>query len=141
MFAKKRNKGIVTAGLVAASVMMFLRDPILAIVGDVLSGSMSVDISDMQTRLLILGTFYLLAGLVMATRGAQATSIAFSAAMWTIGLAAFWLIYAYTLGPIIQGFDSPVEASADVWQVNIGSEAMSLLAVVGAFFGKLRPVK
>lgn len=138
MFQPKSRKGVVKTGLVAASVMLFLRDPIMAPVGDLLSSRFGVNVADMSIYMGLIALYYIGAGMVLGAQVKNASSVAFSAAFWTIGLAVFWLVYTYSLGPILQGTEAMAFPAPEVWALNFGVEAMAFLAVVGAFLARIK---
>ena len=139
MFQKKTAKGgVMRPGLVAAAVMLFLRDPIMAPVGDILSNAFGVDTGSNPVFLGLIALYYFIAGLYIAGRMPNPARVAMSAGFWTIGLSVFWLVYSYSLAPVLQGVVAPAFPAPEVWVTNFGVEAMTFIAVVGAFVGKLK---
>lgn len=139
MFQKKTAKGgVMRLGLVAAAVMLFLRDPIMAPLGDFLSHRVGFDTSNMSVYMGLIAFYYFFAGLYIAKRMPNPTGVAMSSGFWTIGLTVFWLVYTYSIGPILQGVEATAFPAAEVWALNFGVEAMAFITVVGAFVGKLK---
>jgi hypothetical protein len=139
VFQKKTAKGgVVRSGLVAAAVLLFLRDPLITPVSDFLSNRVGVDTSNMTVFMGLIAVYYLIGGIYIAKRMNNPTAVAISAGFWTVGISVFWLVYSYSIGPILQGVVAPAFPTPEVWAVNFGVEAVAFVAVIGAFIGKLK---
>lgn len=138
MFQRRTNDGVVRAGLVAAAVMLFLRDPLLAPIGDFLAHRLDMNFGNMSAYMGLIAIYYFIAGLFISNSVKNSTGVAMSAGFWTVGLAVFWLLYTHTIGPVIQGVVAPAFPAPEVWALNLGVEAMAFVSVAGAFVSKLK---
>ena len=138
MFQRRTSDGVFRSGLVAASVMLFLRDPILAPISDFISYRLDMDLGNMFTYMGIFAIYYFIAGFILTSKVKNPSGVAVSASFWTLGLALFWLLYTHTLGPAIEGMVAPDFPMLEIWAQDLGVEAMAFFAVVGAYVGKLK---
>lgn len=138
MFQRRTSDGVFRSGLVAAAVMLFLREPIMAPISDILSGILGVDVSGDGTYMSLVAVYYFIAGFFLVSRFKAPTSVALSVGFWTVGLELFWLIYIYFLGPIIQGAVAPAFPEVSIWLSNFGIAAMAFATIIGAFVGKIK---
>jgi len=136
--AKNASRGnIIMAGLVAAAIMAFLREPISSPFQDFFTTHLLIGMEPMQLHLVILAIYYGICGLFMTRAGHPPVPIAMAASLWTIGIQLLWIFYTFVAGPFIRGEEGP-GMTADLITVNMGIEAMVLFCVVGAFLSGVR---